>query len=198
MRLNLVLIGQNTFHNFFKHKKLTLTSEETFNPSVFLCPILTYAQIEERYGLIQYKEVFVDTDDFGLEYLEDLEKLFPFIQKDSLLRLKILNDQGYYYHIRNLNKAVEVTNQGIDEAIKLKNSYCWKGKLEISQVVILLRMEELDLAELLLTNALVKIPEPESWLLYINLGYVHERRGDLDKAFDFVAKTLKICETHGD
>ncbi|WP_332913836.1 histidine kinase dimerization/phosphoacceptor domain -containing protein [Algoriphagus boritolerans] len=163
----------------------------------FLYPILAFAQIEERNGVIQYREIFVDTDDFGQEYLEVLEKSLPLIQSDSLLRLKILNDLGYYYHTRNLNKALEVTNQGIDDAIRLKNNY-WQGKLEVSQAAILLRMEELDLAELLLTNAIAKIPESESWLLYTNLGYVQERRGDLGKAFDYAAKTLKIGDTHGD
>jgi two-component sensor histidine kinase len=163
----------------------------------FYNPFLSNNQIEKVNGLFQYKEVFVDTDDFGSEYLDELEKGLIEIKEDSLLRLKILNDLGYYYHTRNLNKALEFINQGLEEAIKLKNTY-WQGRLEVSQAAILLRMEELDLAELLLTKAIRKIPEGESWLLYTNLGYVYERRGDLGKAFDFAAKTLKIGETYGD
>lgn len=160
-------------------------------------PLLATAQIEKVNGQFRYKEVFVDTDDFEADYLDVLENSLIEIQDDSLLRLKILNDLGYYFHTRNLNKALDLINQGIEEAQTLKNPY-WQGRLELSQAAILLRMDELDLAELLLTNAINKIPEAESWLLYTNLGYVNERRGDLGKAFDFAAKTLKIGETYDD
>ncbi len=160
-------------------------------------PFLATAQIEEKNGSFNYHEVFVETDDFGSEYLDELAQSLAQIQDDPLLRLKILNDLGYYFHTRNLNKALELINQGLEESIQLKNTY-WQGKFEVSQAAILLRMEELDLAEVLLNNAIPKIPEGESWLLYTNLGYVYERRGDLGKAFDFAAKTLKIGETYGD
>jgi two-component sensor histidine kinase len=163
----------------------------------FIFPNLAFAQIIKRNGLFQYKEVFVDTDDYDLNYLEELEKALPLISGDSVLRLKILNDLGYYYHTRNLNKALELINLGLNEALQQKSKY-WQGKLEVSQGAILLRMEELDLAELVLERAISKTPESESWLLYTNLGYVYERRGDLGKAFDFAAKTLKIGETYGD
>ncbi|MDI1324050.1 MAG: histidine kinase dimerization/phosphoacceptor domain -containing protein [Algoriphagus sp.] len=158
---------------------------------------LAQAQILEKNGLFQYKEVFVDTDNFGPEYLVELENSLTQITSDSLLRLRILNDLGYYYHTRNLNKALKFINQGLDEATDRNNSY-WQGKLQVSQGAILLRMEDLELAELILKNAISKIPEKESWLLYTNLGYVYERRGDLGEAFDFAAKTLKIGETYGD
>lgn len=157
---------------------------------------LAFAQIGEKNGFFQYQEVFVKTDDFGHEYLDVLEESLAQIPADSLLRLRILNDLGYYYHTRNLNKALELVNQGLGEATDLNNSY-WQGKLQVSQGAILLRMEELELAELILKNAISKIPEAESWLLYTNLGYVYERRGDLGRAFDFAAKTLKIGETYG-
>ncbi len=158
---------------------------------------LVPAQVEEKNGLFQYEQVFVVTDDFGDEYLDDLEYSLTGITSDSLLRLRILNDLGYFYHTRNLTKALELVNQGLEEATNLKNPY-WQGRLQISQGAILLRMEELDLAELVLKSAISKIPEKESWLLYTNLGYVFERRGDLGSAFDFAAKTLKIGETYGD
>jgi two-component system, sensor histidine kinase PdtaS len=163
----------------------------------FFFSFLTSAQIEKVNGQFQYKEVFVDTDDFGPEYLDELQEVLIEIQDDSHLRLNILNDLGYYFHTRNLNKALEIINKGLQEAVDLKSTY-WQGRLEVSQAAILLRMDELDLAEVLLTNAITKIPEDETWLLYTNLGYVYERRGDLGKAFDFAAKTLKIGETHGD
>jgi len=163
----------------------------------FLNIDLAPARIEEKNGLFQYQEVFVKTDDFGSEYLDMLEKSLVPITANSVLRLQVLNDLGYYYHTRNLNKALQLINQGLGEAADLNNTY-WQGKLQISQGAILLRMEELDLAELILKNAISKIPEAESWLLYTNLGYVYERRGDLGKAFKYAAQTLKIGETYGD
>ncbi len=163
----------------------------------FLNVYLVSAQVEERNGLFQYKEVFIDTDDFGPEYLDVLENSLTGITADSLMRLRILNDLGYYYHTRNLTKALEIINQGLEEATNL-NNYYWQGRLQVSQGAILLRMEELELAELILENAISKIPEKESWLLFTSLGYVYERRGDLGEAFDFAAKTLKIGETYGD
>lgn len=163
----------------------------------FLNIDLAPARIEEKNGLFQYQEVFVKTDDFGSEYLDMLEKSLVPITANSVLRLQVLNDLGYYYHTRNLNKALQLINQGLGEATDLNNTY-WQGKLQISQGAILLRMEELDLAELILKNAISKIPEAESWLLYTNLGYVYERRGDLGKAFKYAAQTLKIGETYGD
>lgn len=163
----------------------------------FLNIDLAPARIEENNGLFQYQEVFVKTDDFGSEYLDMLEKSLVPITANSVLRLQVLNDLGYYYHTRNLNKALQLINQGLGEATDLNNTY-WQGKLQISQGAILLRMEELDLAELILKNAISKIPEAESWLLYTNLGYVYERRGDLGKAFKYAAQTLKIGETYGD
>ncbi|OOG70766.1 histidine kinase dimerization/phosphoacceptor domain -containing protein [Algoriphagus sp. A40] len=156
---------------------------------------LTFAQVVKKNGFFQYKEVFVQTDDFGRDYLAVMEEALAQIQSDSLLRLRMLNDLGYYHHTRNLNQALEFLNQGLEEANILNNTY-WQGKLQVSQGAILLRMEELDLAELVLKNAQTKIPEKEWWLLYTNLGYVYERRGKLGEAFDFAAKTLKIGETY--
>ncbi|WP_233553615.1 tetratricopeptide repeat-containing sensor histidine kinase [Algoriphagus lacus] len=155
------------------------------------------AQVEEKNGFFQYREVFIEGDDFGEEYLEDLAKSLTLINQDSLLRVRILNDLGYYYHTRNLNKALQIINQGLEEATELNNRY-WQGRLQVSQGAILLRMEELDLAELVLENAITKIPEKESWLLYTNLGYVFERRGNLGEAFDYASKTLKIGEKYQD
>ncbi|RIW18244.1 histidine kinase [Algoriphagus lacus] len=162
-----------------------------------LISTLANAQVEEKNGFFQYREVFIEGDDFGEEYLEDLAKSLTLINQDSLLRVRILNDLGYYYHTRNLNKALQIINQGLEEATELNNRY-WQGRLQVSQGAILLRMEELDLAELVLENAITKIPEKESWLLYTNLGYVFERRGNLGEAFDYASKTLKIGEKYQD
>lgn len=163
----------------------------------FINPFLATAQVVEKNGLFQYKEVFVDSDDFGPEYLDHLENSLTRVTADPLMRLRILNDLSYYYHTRNLTKALEIVSQGLEEATNLDNLY-WQGRLQVSQGAILLRMEELELAELILKNAIPKIPEKESWLLYTNLGYVYERRGDLGGAFDYAAKTQKIGENYGD
>ncbi|MEB2782260.1 tetratricopeptide repeat protein [Algoriphagus sp. C2-6-M1] len=163
----------------------------------FLISTTGFAQIEVGNGLFQYKEVFVETDNFGSEYLEKLESAVPEIQNDSTLRLKVLNDLGYYYHTRNLNLALEYIEQGLEEARESGNTY-WEGKLMVSQGAILLRMEELDLAEYVLKEALLKIPENEGWLLFTNLGYVYERKGMLGEAFVYAAKTLEIGEKYGD
>ncbi|HSF54758.1 MAG TPA: tetratricopeptide repeat protein [Algoriphagus sp.] len=156
---------------------------------------MSYAQIDQKNGFFQYDEVFVQTDDFDQDYLNVLEESLTRIHSDSILRLRIFNDLGYYYHTRNLNKALELISQGLNEAIQLNNTY-WQGKLLVSQGAVLLRMEELDAAEMVLKNAQTKLPEKEWWLLLTNLGYVYERRGKLGEAFDYASKTLKIGETY--
>ncbi|MEB2777059.1 tetratricopeptide repeat protein [Algoriphagus sp. D3-2-R+10] len=163
----------------------------------FFISISGFTQIELRNGFFQYKEVFVETDDFQSDYLEKLENALSAIPKDSTLRLKVINDLGYYYHTRNLNLALEYIEQGLEEAREKENTY-WEGKLMVSQGAILLRMEELKLAEHVLKEALLKIPENEGWLLFTNLGYVYERKGMLGEAFVYASKTLEIGEKYGD
>tara|TARA_R110000850_G_scaffold38353_2_gene100108 strand:+ start:1679 stop:1858 length:180 start_codon:yes stop_codon:yes gene_type:complete len=53
-----------------------------------------FAQIQGINGFFQYQEVFVETDDFQSDYLEKLENAVAGIQRDSTLRLKVLNDLG--------------------------------------------------------------------------------------------------------
>lgn len=171
--------------------------EKFFLVACLLISFSVFAQIEVRNGFFQYKEVFIETDDFQSEYLEELEKILPALASDTPLRLKVLNDLGYYYHTRNLKTALEYIEMGLQEARDNKETY-WEGKLLVSQGAILLRMEELDLAEAALKEAISKIPENESWLLYTNLGYVYERTGILGEAFVYASKTLEIGEKHGD
>jgi two-component system, sensor histidine kinase PdtaS len=154
------------------------------------------AQIFEVRGEGKYLEVFVETDEFGEEYLDVLENAILHI-KDDTLRFKILNDLGYYYHTRNLKKSLMFINQGLEEALDMNNIY-WVGKLQVSQGAVLLRMEELDWAEQALRSAIEKIPDEESWLLYTNLGYVYERRGDLSKAFEIAVASLQRAEHYQD
>jgi two-component sensor histidine kinase len=142
-----------------------------------------------------YRAVFEETDDYDTTYLSELEKVVSQLPLDSL-KLQMLNDLGYYYHSRNLNTALDYIEEGLCLARQLKNQR-WEGRLQISQGAILLRMEELDLAEKVLNEAIDKVLPTDRWLLYTNLCYVYERRGMLDKASEFALQTLQLGEELG-
>lgn len=154
------------------------------------------AQITVKNGIHEYQQVFEVNDDFGPEYLDVLERHLPEIKNVSL-RFRVYNDLGYYYHTRNLSRALEIIEEGLEEVRHAENKL-WEGRLQVSQGAILLRMEELDMAEMVLRSAKEKIPEEESWLLLTNLGYVYERRGELAEAFRFAEETLKLGEKFQD
>jgi two-component system, sensor histidine kinase PdtaS len=154
------------------------------------------AQILYSDGQYNYLRIFVDTDDFEADYLDNLEKSLKVIRQDSL-RFLIINDLGYHYHTRNLHKSLEIINMGLQEVREAENNI-WEGRMQVSQGAILLRLEDLDYAELVLRSALEKVPEAETWLLLTNLGYVYERRGDLSKAFEYATKTLQLGEKYQD
>lgn len=139
-----------------------------------------------------YQQVFITTHQFGKEYLSDLESYLSQPLADSV-RLQVLNDLGYYYHTRNLKKALSFIQRGIALADSTGNAY-WQGRLQISQGAVLLRMEKLDEAEKALKGAIEKVREEDQWLLYTNLGYVYERRGDIAGATSFAIQTLRIGE----
>ncbi len=139
-----------------------------------------------------YLQVFIETDNFGEDYLDQLEKSLSAVKSDSL-KLQILNDLGYYYHTRNLQKGLVFIQEGLNLARTAGNTL-WEGRLEISQGAILLRMEKLDQAEKILKGAIPKVPETDLWLLYTNLGYVYERRGLLGEASDYAMQTLRLGE----
>lgn len=164
--------------------------------SLFFIHLNLPAQILYSDGEYHYLRIFVDTDDFDADYLDNLEKSLEHIQQDSL-RFMIINDLGYHYHTRNLHKSLEVINQGLAEVREAENNI-WEGKMLVSQGAILLRLEDLDYAEVVLRSALEKIPEQETWLLLTNLGYVYERRGDLSKAFEYATKTLELGQKYQD
>jgi two-component sensor histidine kinase len=161
---------------------------------IFFLNPLAEAQIFIENGTLEYRQVFVQTDDFGTEYLDVLSSSLEKIQNDTM-RLMVMNDLGYYYHTRNLKKSIDIINQGLVEASKVNNRL-WEGMLQVSQGAVLLRLEELDKAESVLRSALEKLPEQETWLLYTNLGYVYERRGDLGIAFEMATKTLQLGEKY--
>lgn len=162
---------------------------------IFL-PVYLFAQINIKNGVHVYQPVFLGHDDFGPEYLDVLEQNLPDV-KNITLRFRIYNDLGYYYHSRNLKKALEIIQEGLQE-VRNSNNRLWEGRLQVSQGAILLRMEELDMAEIVLRSAMDKIPEQESWLLLTNMGYVYERRGDLGEAFEYAEKTLELGEKYQD
>lgn len=159
-------------------------------------PLSLMAQITVKNGIHEYQQVFEVNDDFGPEYLDVLERHLPEIKNVSL-RFRVYNDLGYYYHTRNLSRALEIIEEGLEEVRHAENKL-WEGRLQVSQGAILLRMEELDMAEMVLRSAKEKIPEEESWLLLTNLGYVYERRGELAEAFRFAEETLKLGEKFQD
>ena len=88
-----------------------------------------------------YKKVFVDTDNFGPSYLEILEAAFPIIEEDSI-KYSVLNDLAYYWHTRDLDKALNFTKIGLDLTREKKN-LLWEGRFQITEAAILLRMEKL-------------------------------------------------------
>lgn len=154
------------------------------------------AQVVSIDGKVEYSKIFEETDDFGADYLEKIEQSLPSV-KETELRLQMLWDLGYYYHTRNLRKSLSVINQGLEEA-QIAESKLWEGRMQVAQGAVFLRMEQLDQAEEVLQSALEKLPESETWLLLTNLGYVHERRGDLGKAFELATQTLQLGEKYGD
>ncbi|MFX0555540.1 histidine kinase dimerization/phosphoacceptor domain -containing protein [Maribacter sp. CXY002] len=143
-----------------------------------------------------YKKVFVETDNFGISYLDILEEAYPKVKADSL-KFSMLNDLAYYWHTRNLIKALEFTEEGLQLTLERQNNV-WLGRFQITQGAILLRMEKLDSAELVLNSARAKVAVTDLPLLNTQLGYVYERRGQLDKAADFAQETLRLGEKLND
>ena len=137
-----------------------------------------------------YLPVFEQTDDFDTTYLTVLEKAF-YQTKDDTLRLVLINDLAYYWHTRNLDKALAFTQKGLALVAKLKNTR-WEGKLQITQGAILLRMEKLDSAFVVLHRAKGKVQQQDLPLLITQLGYVMERRGLLSQAADYSLKSLEL------
>jgi two-component sensor histidine kinase len=162
----------------------------------FLGLSYSYGQLIDLNSKHPYKKVFVDTDNFGASYLEILEQGFNQVKIDSV-KFSILNDLAYYWHTRNLNMAMNFTKKGL-ELTSLKNDSVWHGRFQITQGAILLRMEKLDSAQTVLELAKTKVQQSDLPFLNTQLGYVHERRGQLDKAADYVIKSLDLGEKLND
>ena len=160
---------------------------------LFISPTkFTYAQFVDLESENPYKKVFVETDNFNVNYLNQLENAYPDIQIDSI-KFSVLNDLAYYWHTRNLVKAMDFTEKGLFLTIKKKDTL-WNGRFQITKGAILLRMEKLDEAEYVLKSAKLKVQRKDLPFLNTQLGYVYERRGQLDKATDFAMKSLRLGE----
>ncbi|MCK0146963.1 tetratricopeptide repeat protein [Arenibacter sp. F26102] len=145
---------------------------------------------------IPYQKVFVDTDNFGASYLEHLEKFYESAPTDTL-KFEILNDLAYYWHTRNLIKALKYTKLGLERTLEMENRL-WYGRFQITQGAILLRMEKLDSAQIVLESAKSKVLTKDLAFLNTQLGYVYERRGQLDKAADYAMEALRFGEEQND
>ncbi len=139
----------------------------------------------------EYQRVFVDTDNFGESYLDDLRDAYSKVTYNDTLQYSILNDLSYYWHTRNLKKAIQYTEMGL-QLTTLNSDTLWHGRFQITQGAILLRMEKLDSAQTVLEEAMAKVPERDLAFLNTQMGYVYERRGQLDKAAGYVLESLRL------
>ena len=167
---------------------------------VILCSLLNtslvFSQIIKLDGEISYNKVFVETDNFGLSYLNSLEEAYPQIQVDSV-KYSILNDLAYYWHTRNLTTALNFTREGLSLTKAAENTL-WEGRFQSTQGAILLRMEKLDSALVVLNAAKDKIEDRDLPFLYTQIGYVYERKGLLGRAADYAMKSLRLAENLND
>ena len=148
------------------------------------------AQIVDFGSEKPYKKVFVDTDNFGASYLDILEASYPLAKPDSL-KFSMLNDLAYYWHTRNLKTSLDFTLQGL-KLTTAKKDTLWEGRFQITQAAILLRMEKLDSALNVLYQAKKKVLEKDLPFLNTQLGYVYERKGQLDRAVDYALESLRL------
>ncbi len=165
-----------------------------------LCSLVNYSaalsQTEAIHGKNSYKRVFVDTDNFGLSYLDLLENNYKSVKTDTL-KFCILNDLAYYWHTRNLTTAMKFTREGLALTAE-KNNSLWEGRFQITQGALLLRMEKLDSALVVLESAKKKVAKSDMPFLYTQMGYVYERKGKLAKAADYAKESLRIGEILND
>lgn len=150
----------------------------------------TFAQFIDFTSENPYKKVFVETDNFGSSYLNLLEDAYPKAKNDSI-KFAILNDLAYYTHTQNLLKAMDFTRRGL-KLTREKGDKIWEGRFQITQGAIFLRMEKLDSATIVLESAKTKVLPSDLPLLTTQLGYVFERRGQIDKAADYALETLNL------
>ncbi len=155
-----------------------------------------YGQIFDYSLKNPYRKVFIVTDNFDDSYLAILENGIEKMKADSV-RFSMLNDLAYYWHTRNLTVAYNYTRRGLN-LTSAKKDTLWIGRFQITMGAILLRMEKLDSAYLMLESARSKVKEEDLPFLNTQLGYVFERRGELDRAADFAFESLRLGEKLND
>ena len=154
--------------------------------------LISNGQIVDFNSANIYKKVFVETDDFDTTYLTVLEESWNKVTNDTV-RFSMLNDLAYYWHTRNLNTSLAFTEKGLALSA-LEGNPLWEGRFQITLGAVLLRMEKLDSAFAVLEDAKNKVMEEDLALLNTQLGYVFERKGELDKAADFALESLRLGE----
>ncbi len=175
---------------------LAIKMSTDFLKAVVVCIFSTlncgdiYAQFVDLSRENSYKKVFVETDDFDDTYLKVLEQSYPKARTESL-QFSMLNDLAYYWHTRNLVKALDFTEKGLALTRKAKDTL-WEGRFQITKGSILLRMEKLYDAEAVLKSAKTKVCEQDLPFLYTQMGYVYERRGELVMAADYALESLHL------
>lgn len=157
-----------------------------------LCGNHALAQIIDFTKENPYRKVFVETDNFGASYLRVLEESYPKVAVDSI-RFSMLNDLAYYWHTRDLWKAMAFTKKGL-QFTRDKNDILWNGRFKITQGAILLRMEKLDSARIVLEAAKRQVKKEDLPFLNTQLGYVFERKGQLVNAINFAMECLRLGE----
>lgn len=167
----------------------------TFVLLLFVC-FQSFGQFIDLSRDDPYHRVFIQTDNFGPSYLDILEENYKKFKVDSI-QYEALNDMAYYWHTRDLTKAMKLSKEGIKLALK-KDDSIWTGKFQATYGAILLRMEQLDIAYTVLENAKNKVSERDKAFILTQLGYVFERKGQLDKAADYALESLKIGEKLND
>jgi len=163
---------------------------------ILLNALISYGQIIDLTKENPYTKVFVETDDFGTSYLEILENALDKVENDTI-QFSMLNDLAYYWHTRNLLKAMEFTKKGL-ALTKGKKNTLWYGKFQITYGSILLRMEKLDSAYVVLEDAKSRVDEKDLAFLNTQLGYVFERKGQVDIAADYAMESLRLGEKFND
>jgi len=149
---------------------------------------LLQAQIFDIDRQPQYLSVFVDTDDFDSTYLSVLENNWSKPILDTV-RFAMLNDLAYYSHTRNLKTSLALTQLGLSLT---QSNPLWYGRFQITLGSVLLRDEKLDSALLVLEDAKAKVNASDLAFLNTQLGYVFERKGELDKATDYAQESMNI------
>jgi two-component system, sensor histidine kinase PdtaS len=161
---------------------------------IFCC--ITYhihGQLFETSQPQSYQAVFTATDRFDSTYLTTLEKAFRQSLPDTL-KLAIGNDLAYYWHTRNLDRALQWATTIYQMAVS-SQSQVWQGRLQTTLGAILLRQDKLDTAMTVLESAQKKLPVNEWPHLLTQMGYVMERKGLLSRAADYAQHGLKLADS---